>query len=408
VSPYLVSIRLVGMKTAQTWTKQRVIEALQSSAAWHGRVPRYRDWVGPPTGDEPDRPSKTTVLKRFGSWNRALEAAGLRPGKRQEWSRSEAVDAIEHWSETEGRTPRPIEWKKRAKPHEPERPTEVTIRRIFGSWESALRAAGLSAPQRSWSRTEILDAVRDLVDETGKSPSRRSFERAAAASDSHPTILALEKAFGSWNVALEAAGLRLLRRDWNRDEILVALSEFARREGRPPRFSEWSERLRPDERRPTAEAVRAHFGSWRGALLAAGLEAPPAGIAPESWTRKKVIAALVAFAEKAGRTPKGLEWRNAGTDPRHPNVATVERIFGSWSAAVTAAGLTAPGPRWSDQEILDHLKASAAREGQLPTSTAWRRPRSEGDPSRPSHSLILKRFGSWQGALNAAGLSSQA
>jgi hypothetical protein len=63
---------------------------------------------------------------------------------------------------------------------------------------------------------------------------------------------------------------------WTREKIITALVADALRLGRPPTEREWHRR---DGRhwRPTAETVKARFGSWADGLRAAGLEARAPG-----------------------------------------------------------------------------------------------------------------------------------
>jgi DNA invertase Pin-like site-specific DNA recombinase len=57
------------------WHPGEIIHALNAWAAEHGRAPHTRDW----SRANPEHPSYTTVIDRFGRWNAALEAAGLTP-----------------------------------------------------------------------------------------------------------------------------------------------------------------------------------------------------------------------------------------------------------------------------------------------------------------------------------------
>jgi len=60
---------------AQTvWTRERIIEAIQSYAATHGGEPPRSTELG-----GGDLPALTTLLKRFRTWNEAVAAAGLTP-----------------------------------------------------------------------------------------------------------------------------------------------------------------------------------------------------------------------------------------------------------------------------------------------------------------------------------------
>lgn len=61
---------------------------------------------------------------------------------------------------------------------------------------------------------------------------------------------------------------------WTDQEILDALVAWARREGRPPTFRDW---VSATYEHPTAFTARAHFGSWNRALELAGLTPAPKG-----------------------------------------------------------------------------------------------------------------------------------
>jgi hypothetical protein len=60
------------------------------------------------------------------------------------------------------------------------------------------------------------------------------------------------------------------------------------------------------------------------------------------WSRETTLAALHAWAESRGRPPSLEQWRRAS--PAHPSAATVRRLFGTWNAAVEAAGFEARRP----------------------------------------------------------------
>jgi len=51
------------------------------------------------------------------------------------------------------------------------------------------------------------------------------------------------------------------------------------------------------------------------------------------------VTALDAWHQQHLRSPSAWEWWSAGPD--HPSHWTVRQVFGSWSAALTAAGLRA-------------------------------------------------------------------
>jgi hypothetical protein len=57
------------------WTRLRIIQALLAQHEQTGRVPMARDW----RKSTPDHPTFQWTARLFGSWNEALQAAGLRP-----------------------------------------------------------------------------------------------------------------------------------------------------------------------------------------------------------------------------------------------------------------------------------------------------------------------------------------
>ena len=60
------------------------------------------------------------------------------------------------------------------------------------------------------------------------------------------------------------------------------------------------------------------------------------------WTPETIVYAITLWYRKHSRTPFTSEWDQAGEN--HPSRQTVARVFGSWNAAMQAAGFT-PRPR---------------------------------------------------------------
>lgn len=126
-----------------------------------------------------------------------------------------------------------------------------------------------------------------------------------------------------------------------------------------------------------------------------------------------VIAVREWSASHDGRVPTQAEWDST----RPPGVQTHKAgrdLFGSWSAALEAAGLSPRKPGYQDErtratqrgevraEMIQALKAWAAEhEGESPTLTEWD---FERPLSAPSDRVARKVFGSWNAALKAAGL----
>ena len=68
------------------WTRERIIKAIRRWVRVHGYTPIADEWnggLGAAFDYEPgERPSRGTILDRFGTWNAAIEAAGYEPRPR--------------------------------------------------------------------------------------------------------------------------------------------------------------------------------------------------------------------------------------------------------------------------------------------------------------------------------------
>ena len=114
------------------------------------------------------------------------------------------------------------------------------------------------------------------------------------------------------------------------------------------------------------------------------------------FTDEDILEALRAAAERLGRSPTMREF---AADPQagvHPQ--TVIEHFGTWNAAKRAAGLY-PRRFLTREELLEQLQALGAEIGRVPNArdlAARRR-------SLPSASLYAHTFGSLANALREAG-----
>lgn len=188
-----------------TWEQVEVIAALRAWAQQHGRSPAQSDWhrCGP------GYPGAGTVTRKLGPWPRALRKAGLPPApprqRHRPWSRPEALTSLRSWARRHGRSPRSGEWIRAS----PGRPCSATIRREFGRWEQALRAAGLEVPpirprqSSPWPRERIIQALRDWSAAQGRAPFAPDWVRSAPE---HPCTATVYKYFGTWAAGLGAAG----------------------------------------------------------------------------------------------------------------------------------------------------------------------------------------------------------
>jgi hypothetical protein len=227
---------------------------------------------------------------------------------------------------------------------------------------------------------------------------------------------------------------------------VLALKEAAGALGRSPRESEYEELRTTDYRTagwPSAHSIRrALAGTWNECLARAALDAVADGdvIVRElgaSFTADEVMEALGQCRDDLERVPSLTEylgWASRAEVKRRPgrrpsSQGPFDRLFGGYLKALAAAGLCDiatgvwNGPRstatragvyrQTDEAMKEALREVAGRVKHPPTTTEYAlereivRKESE-DAGRlrtlPAYPTILRRFGSWEGALAAAGL----
>jgi len=229
-----------------------------------------------------------------------------------------------------------------------------------------------------------------------------------------PLAWAARKFFGTYGKAVEAAGFDYseVRRDarvWTPERIIQILHELYRG-GADMRSSQVNERL------PGLEsAARTCFGSYRGAIVAAGLHYPPLRI-PPGWTAQRVLQEL------RDRYARGEELRYSRVLKTDPKLATAAKYhYQSYGAAVRKAQIDyryvarrhaererAPGapPRlerierpqpWTPQRVVEELRRLRDAGENLRTTNL-----------RDHHAALLQQvychFGSFRKAMAAAGV----
>jgi hypothetical protein len=114
------------------------------------------------------------------------------------------------------------------------------------------------------------------------------------------------------------------------------------------------------------------------------------------YTDEQILAELRASAERLGRSPTMREFAADAETTVHPQ--TVIEHFGSWNKAKRAAGLV-PRRFATREELLDLLRRLGEELGRLPTAKDV----DARKGSMPSKSLYWHTFGSLTAALKEAG-----
>ncbi|HEY3069723.1 MAG TPA: hypothetical protein VGJ34_05360 [Gaiellaceae bacterium] len=185
------------------------------------------------------------------------DLADFRASMRRRYSDDEILSALQGCAERLGRSPtmREFERDPRSRVH------PQTVIERFGSWNAAKRRAGLTA-RRFATREELLDELRALGDELGRTPTGADLQRHRTTMHSKSLFWHI---FGSLRNALREAGFDVPPAEERLERAVAQGALLARRIKRLPRFSDWSAARKRDARLPSEWQVYRLVGGRRGA-----------------------------------------------------------------------------------------------------------------------------------------------
>jgi len=183
---------------------------------------------------------------------------------------------------------------------------------------------------RKWTQDTTIKAIRLFVEEHGRVPVSRDFQKSGGK---YPGATTVKKQFDSWNKALEAAGFSPnIQKVWTNDETIEAIQFFVKEHGRVPLYTDFE---KSNGKYPSSSTVINQFDSWNKAIEAAGFSPN----IQKEWTNDETIEAIQLFVEEHDRVPQERDFLNS--DGKYPSKTTVVRQFDSWNKAIEAAGFEA-------------------------------------------------------------------
>lgn len=145
---------------------------------------------------------------------------------------------------------------------------------------------------------------------------------------------------------------------------------------------------------------QSHFGSWRAAVTAAGLDYSRIKRGEQIWSKDRIVRAIRKHYEQ-GKDLLSAEFKRANRQLY--SAACAKRYFGSWRRAVEAAGLDYDRIRgrhfWSRETIIAQIRDLHAAGKSLSWSSINRH-----NPGLYRAARRRENFGSWRAALRAAGV----
>ena len=116
------------------WSPERCIQAIHDFWEENGYIPQSRDFKN--SGGK--YPSSFTVSNLFGSWNKAIKAAGYTPIIQKDWSPERCIQAIQMFYTENDRIPVSRDFTK----SDGKYPSNGTVSNLFGTWNKGIEAAG--------------------------------------------------------------------------------------------------------------------------------------------------------------------------------------------------------------------------------------------------------------------------
>jgi hypothetical protein len=328
------------------------------------------------------------------------------------------LQAVQEWAREVGAAPYCYEWdpasaRNHGREHAdgvqkwireyPRWPSARTATALWGSWRAFLTEAGLPSPP------PLRMALRERLDTAQRMRGHRA-DVVADIIGVHPnTVKSYWRAgrcpsCGGLKVHQDARVCALCvsrtpRRSLSRETVIAAIQTWTQETGAPPLADEWMLGQGKWDAEYPRWPALSQVQEAFGSWNAA-MSAAGFGERLQRWTRDAVIDAARRWADVHGRAPNSQDWARSALDGSHPERNIPTRVFGSWNAMLAAAGLPITHRLWSRADILDALSAWTDTHQRAPTTADW----GHGPHhSFPSPGTVHNHFGSWTAMLIAGG-----
>jgi hypothetical protein len=147
----------------ERWSCAVIERALKADAKRRKRPPTASEWARSTTR----RPSTRTVVQRYGSWRKALEAVNLPVNgspRAEPWTRQSIAESMLAWRSAHGHLPTSLEWKHATA----NSPCAGTVARVWGSWSgarAAVETGTFSEPPELQLEREVRRAIGKFIND---------------------------------------------------------------------------------------------------------------------------------------------------------------------------------------------------------------------------------------------------
>jgi Homing endonuclease associated repeat len=245
---------------------------------------------------------------------------------------------------------------------------------------------------KKYTKEQVITILQDFAQKTNGKLTKKNYQRLGYL-PSYPTIVSL---FGSWHTALQEAGLTPASLSQYTDEdILEAIRNFYQNNQENPSKEQYK-RLR---KKPSVKTIEERFGSWSEALKKAGLQ--PIEVRNHPYTDEEMLNALRRFYKENGNYISYTSYEQSGI---LPSASVIRNRFGTWNKALKKANLPTnqdKSPTFTEEQMIMALRRVASL---VPSTLSKKLYKTFALSHEPSAISIIRHFGTWNRALESAGL----
>lgn len=381
----------------QGYTKEVLVSQLRRLKRKLGRVPMQ--WDINKASKRGECASMSPFKTVFGSLAAAHRAAGMKPYY-ADTSRKALITQLKLLKRKLGGVPKKEDVEAASK--RGECASAVPFRKVFGSFGSAIRAAGMMphrvrhALEGKPSKPKLIAQLKRLHQKLGRVPTKQDINRASKRSECVNADW-FGKTFGSLPAAHRAAGMLPYRLNVQFISLTKQLKQLRRKLGRIPTTPDVMAASKRRECSSLAVFTK-RYGSFLKALRAAGMK--PYHL---DTSRKALIQQLKQLQQKLGRVPTGIDIRAASKRRECSSPSPFTVVFGSLAAAHRAAGMKPYHADITRGALITQLKRLQRKLGRVPTASDINAARKRRECAHSS--TFASIFGSLAAAQHVAGMT---
>ena len=180
-----------------------------------------------------------------------------------------------------------------------------------------------------YTKESIINKIQEFYKNNNRVPTSRDFQKLPG----YPGATTVQRHFGSWNGAIQAANLVVNTptyvESYNKESIIALIHKYFNTYEKVPTTRDFDQN--PDY--PDSTTVTKYFQSWNAAIAIAGLSVYKKDA---KYSDSELLTAIKDFYDKNQRVPNKRDFIRT----EYPAYTTIVSRFGSWNTAILMAGFT--------------------------------------------------------------------